>query len=81
MAAIFVKKLRLFRSTPPLEKIFFKYFRFSWAHVVFTVAWPDDRRIFLVSCIMSLRQMVSAQRDNAVIFSDFSLIPPMFRGQ
>ena len=71
-----MKKLRFFRSTPPLKKFFFKYFRFRYAHAVFTVVLPDDWRIFLVTCIMSLRRTVWPQFNFQVTFSHFFPTPP-----
>ena len=71
-----MKKLRFFRSTPPLKKFFFNYFRFRYAHAVFTVVLPDDWRIFLVTCIMSLRRTVWPQFNFQVTFSHFFPTPP-----
>jgi hypothetical protein len=64
----FSKKLSLFSVDTTFEKIFFNYFRFRYAHAVFTLVFPREWPIFLVTCIMSLRRTVWAQRPAKVTF-------------
>ena len=73
----FCEKVALFSVDTTFEKkFFFKYFRFRYAHAVFTVVLPDDWRIFLVTCIMSLRRTVWPQFNFQVTFSHFFPTPP-----